>query len=170
MSADASIIIQELSGSLFRLIRGVVRDRELALDITQDVLVKLLRRPVPDDPAQLKSYAMKSAYHAALNSLRDRKRRTRIHERIQEESESRTSVFLADEDSNEAGEIRLQLTEALNQLPAKQREALEFRFYGDMTTNEISAAMNITSGSVKTHIFRALNRLSELLKTSKLEK
>lgn len=170
MNENSSAVIQELSGSLFRLIRGIVRDRELALDLTQDVLVRLLSRRVPSKPEQLRSYAMKSAYNAALNALRNRKRRTRIHGQLQDEAESLTRAYSEFEGNDEAVLTRRRLTDALEQLPLKQREAVEFRFYGDLTTDEISEAMNISSGSVKTHIYRALSRLGELLKTSKLEK
>jgi len=142
----------------------------MALDLTQDVLVRMLSRPVPSDPAQLKSYAMKSAYNAALNAQRDRKRRTRIFEAIQEGAESRSSALPEFDEADESEQTRRLLGDALKQLPAKQREAVEYRFYGDLKTDEIAAAMNVSSGSVKTHLYRALNRLSELLKTTKLEK
>jgi RNA polymerase sigma-70 factor (ECF subfamily) len=142
----------------------------MALDLTQDVLVRMLSRPVPSDPAQLKSYAMKSAYNAALNALRDRKRQARIFGEIQEEAESHSSVLPEFAEVEDAEQTRRHLGVALKKLPAKQREAVEYRFYGDLKTDEIAAAMNVSSGSVKTHLYRALNRLSELMKTTKLEK
>jgi RNA polymerase sigma-70 factor (ECF subfamily) len=163
MNEISSELIHELSAGMFRLIRGMIRDRDEALDLTQDVLVRLLGRPVPTDPALLKGYAMKAAYHAALNASRDRKRRTRIHERLQAEAEMSGRVSADIQDSHGTARITARLRQALEQLPDKQREAIELRFYGCLTIDETSEAMRISSGSVKVHVYRALNRLSRIL-------
>jgi RNA polymerase sigma factor (sigma-70 family) len=163
MSHESLPMIHEVSGSLFRLIRGMVRDRDEALDLTQDVLVRLLRRPLPKDPARLKGYAMRSAYHAALNALRDRKRRVQIHEKLQKEPESLYAGSLDTVPDSETDFQRRLLGEALAQLSSKQREAIELRFYGSLTIDEISTAMNISTGAVKVHLYRALGRLNELM-------
>lgn len=163
-------MIQEVSSSLFRLIRGIVRNREQALDLTQDVLVKLLSRSVPDHPALFKGYAMRAAYHAALNAVRDRRRQVRIHEQLQNEP------VLPGMSSPEQGcpdhdlPLRRRLLQALEDLSPKQREAIGYRFYGGLTLDEISAAMGISDGSVKVHMYRALNRLNEIMRTPKEEK
>lgn len=163
-------MVQDVSDSLFRLIRGIVRDREEALDLTQDVLVKILGRSVPDNPAIFKGYAMRAAYHAALNAVRDRRRQERIHERLQNEpvllGMSSSEQDCPDNDS----QLRHRLLQALEGLSPKQREAIEFRFYGGLTVDEISAAMGISDGSVKVHLYRALNRLNEIMMTPKEEK
>lgn len=161
-------MIQEVSGSLFRLIRGITRDRDEALDLTQDVLVRLMDRSVPDNPARFRGYAMKAAYHAALNAVRDRKRQTRLQEQLQNESAVRGDCS---SERNCPDRITLlQLRQALAELPARQREAIEFRFYGGLSVAEISLSMGISEGSVKVHLFRALNRLNELMGSSKEEK
>lgn len=161
-------MIQEVSGSLFRLIRGITRDHDEARDLTQDVLVRLMVRELPDNPSRFKGYAMKAAYYTALNAVRDRKRQTQLREQLQQET------AVQDDCSSEGNcpdrITLLKLRQALADLPAKQREAIEFRFYGGLTVAETALSMGISEGSVKVHLFRALNRLNELMGSSKEEK
>src|SRR5580698_10454754 len=48
---------------------------------------------------------------------------------------------------------------ALRTLPARQREALVLRFYGDMSEAQIADAMQISKGAVKSHTARAMATL-----------
>lgn len=163
-------MIQDVSSSLFRLIRGIVRDREEALDLTQDVLVKMLDRPVPENPAIFKGYAMRAAYHAALNAVRNRRRQEQIHKRLQNEP-ALLRANSSDQDCRDNDiQLRHRLLQALESLSPKQREAIELRFYGDLAVDEISAAMGVSDGSVKVHLYRGLNRLNEIMTTTKEEK
>jgi RNA polymerase sigma factor (sigma-70 family) len=52
---------------------------------------------------------------------------------------------------------------ALRSLPARQREALVLRYYGDLSEAQIAAAMGISRGAVKSHTARAMAALRTLL-------
>ena len=52
---------------------------------------------------------------------------------------------------------------ALRQLPPRQREALVLRYYGDLSEAEVATAMKVSAGSVKTHTFRGMAALRQLL-------
>src|SRR5262249_41224087 len=52
---------------------------------------------------------------------------------------------------------------ALRTLPARQREALVLRFYGDPSDAQIAAAMGIPKGAVKSHTARAMTALRSVL-------
>ncbi|WP_033529253.1 SigE family RNA polymerase sigma factor [Streptomyces galbus] len=55
------------------------------------------------------------------------------------------------------------LIEALQQLPARQREALVLRHWLGLKESEIAAAMGISCGSVKTHTARGLAALTQAM-------
>ncbi|WP_432138231.1 RNA polymerase sigma factor [Streptomyces sp. bgisy154] len=55
------------------------------------------------------------------------------------------------------------LIDALQQLPARQREALVLRHWLGLKEGEIAAAMGISSGSVKTHTARGIAALSQAM-------
>jgi RNA polymerase sigma-70 factor (sigma-E family) len=52
---------------------------------------------------------------------------------------------------------------ALRELPAKQREAVVLRFYGDLSELEIAAAMGVSQGAVKSHLHRGKAALARSL-------
>jgi DNA-directed RNA polymerase specialized sigma24 family protein len=52
---------------------------------------------------------------------------------------------------------------ALRALPARQREALVLRYYGDLSESEVAAVMGITKGAVRIHTARALSAISAVL-------
>jgi RNA polymerase sigma-70 factor (ECF subfamily) len=56
------------------------------------------------------------------------------------------------------------IDEALQQLPARQREAFLLRYMEEMDVAETAAAMGCSEGSVKTHCSRAVHALAAWLK------
>lgn len=55
------------------------------------------------------------------------------------------------------------LIDALQQLPARQREALVLRHWLGLKESEIAAAMGISRGSVKTHTWRGIAALTQAM-------
>jgi RNA polymerase sigma-70 factor, ECF subfamily len=56
------------------------------------------------------------------------------------------------------------LQAAIHSLPRAQREAIVLHYFGDLTCEETAAAMGTSSGTVKTHLFRARKSLRDALK------
>jgi len=52
---------------------------------------------------------------------------------------------------------------ALRSLPARQREALVLRYYGDLSEAQVASAMGVSTGAVKRHLARATAALREVL-------
>jgi RNA polymerase sigma-70 factor (ECF subfamily) len=63
----------------------------------------------------------------------------------------------------ELEEKRRLVRSALGKLPEKQRSAIILCYYHQMTYAQIAETMGCSLGAVKTHIFRAMKRLSTLL-------
>ena len=77
----------------------------------------------------------------------------------------------ADADSAEAHAVRREdareLVAALGHLSARHREALVLRYWLDLNEAEMSDAMGISRGTVKSHVSRALDALGLLLEGSR---
>ena len=58
---------------------------------------------------------------------------------------------------------RSALISALRTLPARQREVLVLRYYGDLSEAQIASAMGISRGAVKSHAARAMSSLRAVL-------
>jgi RNA polymerase sigma factor (sigma-70 family) len=52
---------------------------------------------------------------------------------------------------------------ALATLPLRQRQCVVLRFYEDLTEVQIAETLGISQGSVKTHLHRAMQALTERL-------
>ena len=61
-------------------------------------------------------------------------------------------------------EARRLLREALPRLPQRQKQALLLKLQNDWKYEEIAREMNISVGSVKAHIFHAIQNLSQLIR------
>jgi RNA polymerase sigma-70 factor (ECF subfamily) len=55
------------------------------------------------------------------------------------------------------------MSDAVNTLPRRQREAFMLRCWEGMSTIETAATMKCSEGSVKTHYSRAMHRLRDAL-------
>ena len=53
-------------------------------------------------------------------------------------------------------EVRMDLAAAVARLPRRQREAVSLRYFADLSEQDVAALMDVSVGSVKTHVHRGL--------------
>lgn len=114
----------------------------------EDVAAEALARTLADwarlEPAPwLDAWLVRVATNLAIDQVRRAARRApRVH--------------LADDGELE---VRLDLASAVAQLPRRQREAVSLRYFGDLSERDVAALMDVSVGSVKTHLHRGLANL-----------
>lgn len=64
-------------------------------------------------------------------------------------------------------ETRAELREALAELPPENRQILELRYFVGLEVNEIAAVVGIPAGTVKSKLFRSLEKLRKNLSEKK---
>src|SRR5580692_8155590 len=134
-----------------------VRDIGTAEEVVQDSFVAMhggwRRRPVSDKAL---SFLRQSVVNRSRSVLR--------HRVVVARNAPKPAP---DMPSAEHGAIALfersAVISALRTLPARQREALVLRFYGDMSEAQIADAMQISRGAVKSHTARAMQALRTVL-------
>lgn len=143
--------------SLVRLAALLLRDMATAEEVVQDSFVAMhdgWRRLRDNDKAL--SYLRQSVVNRARSVLR--------HRVVVDRNAPKPPP---DMPSAEQGAITLlersAVVTALRTLPARQREALVLRFYGDLSEAQIAAAMGISKGAVKSHTARAMTALRSVL-------
>ncbi len=154
---------------VFRFILASLRDQDAAQTLTQDCFLRAHRA--------WNSFRGDSPVHAwlmriAVNLVRDyaRSRRLQFWRRLQTSAVDITEAGGWLSDGQASAESRALLTEqvrgiwnAAGQLPERQRTVFLLRFVEDMELLEIAAATGMKEGTVKTHLFRALNQVREIL-------
>ncbi|HYB44323.1 MAG TPA: sigma-70 family RNA polymerase sigma factor [Candidatus Methylomirabilis sp.] len=149
---------------LRRLCELLLGDREEAKEVVQEVFLKAheasIRLRVPDDWGAWLT-------QVTLNACRDRRRagwwmrfRHRT-DRIDELPMSAPGPSPADSALSE--ETRRRIWLAFRVLPSRQREVFVLRYIEEWSTGEVAAALGLSTGSVKRHLFRAIRRLRSAL-------
>ncbi len=149
-------ILDTYSQTLIRLCYTYVHNICDAEDITQDVLVALLKRGRPfDSPEHEKAWLLRTAMNKSKNHIRSGwiKRTVPLEER----DSSADGAEAAD-----AAE-KNQVMEAVLSLPEKYRTVIHLFYYNGYTINEISAIVGKKPATVGTLLARGRNLLKEMM-------
>jgi len=155
---------------VFLLCRRMLQDVSEADAATQDTFLKAwqaLNRSESkelDDPGK---WLTRIAVNTCLDKLRSRRWQF-WRKRPQPEDESTILQFARStnpsaEDHVFAGEIGQRLEQALVKLSLRQRAAFTLRHYEDRSLAEIAEILKLDIGTVKVHLFRAIEKLREEL-------
>ncbi len=149
-----------------------IRDRDEALDLVQDSMVKLARN-YADKPSDEWTPLF---YRILQNRIRDWQRRQAVRGRVMvwfgrgNEDNDYDPVAAAPDPAGRTPDEQLESQEAmaslelaLGKLPARQREAFMLRTFEGMDVAGTATAMGCSEGSVKTHYSRAVHSLRESL-------
>ncbi len=150
-----------------------VRDRDEALDLVQEAMIKLARnysgRP-GDEWTPL-------FYRILQNGIRDWHRRQMVRNRVMvwfgrssaseddydPVAQAPDPMGRTPDEQIESAEAMQTLEHAVGELPARQREAFMLRTFEGLDVAGTATAMGCSEGSVKTHYSRAVHTLRENL-------
>jgi len=136
--------VEEFSDSVYRFIRGSLKDEDRANDIVQDAYEKLWRHVAEIDYAVSKSWLFSTAYHNMIDILRREKKMTSFE--VVHENE-----LLYESDYSNLNEI---LHEALERLPEQQKSVVLLRDYEGYSYKEIGDITGLSEAQVKINIYR----------------
>ena len=150
---------------VYRIAYGVLRHREEALDIVQEVFIKLFRSIKNfKGESRLSTYLYRMAINTAIDHVR--KVRKPILSSLEGEEgfqpvegpEKRPDrIFLYKE-------LEEKVNEALGKLPADQRTALILREVEGLSYQEIADSMGCSIGTVMSRLHYGRRRMQDLLK------
>ena len=156
-----------------------VRDDHLALDIVQDAMLKLTERYAARPTAELPLLFQR----ILQNTIRDFYRRQKVRaiwttpisslfgsdpdaegdplETLEVRDDSKFSEQPAEQ--LERSQVLALIETALEQLPARQRQAFLLRYWEELDVAAAAKIMGCSEGSVKTHCSRAVHALAATL-------
>ncbi|UQA93426.1 SigE family RNA polymerase sigma factor [Streptomyces halobius] len=146
--------VQERRASLYATAYHLTGDRYEAEDLLQSALFSTYRAwDRISDKAALGGYLRRTMTNLHISAWRRRKLNEYPTEELPETA--------GDVDAMRGTELRAVLWQALARLPENQRTMLVLRYYEGRTDPEIADILNISVGTVKSSIWRALRRLRE---------
>jgi len=165
--ADFDAVARLHRPGIFRFLAASVRDPHVAENMTQECLLRAYRsRDGFRGAASVKTWLMQIAVNVLRNELANA--RLKFWRRTQRSNVdiSTADDWLADRHSSpEAAAVARQrvaaVWEAADRLPERQRTVFLLRFVEDMELLEIAETTGMKEGTVKTHLFRALQTVRQ---------
>jgi len=165
--------LAEVERRALRIAEIGVRDRDDALDLVQDAMIKLVRKYATRPSAEWAPLF----YRILQNGVRDWHRRQAVRNRVMvwfgrgtADSDEFDVVAAAPDPIGRSPDEELQNSEAMDSLEvavhglsARQREAFMLRTFEGLDVAGTAVAMGCSEGSVKTHYSRAIHSLRATL-------
>ncbi|MDX9948511.1 MAG: RNA polymerase sigma factor [Bacteroidales bacterium] len=136
--------VEEFSDSVYRFIRGNLKDEERADDIVQDTWEKLWRNVAEIEYPVVKSWLFTTAYRTMVDIIRKEKRMTSLEDADYHD-------FTSEKQYSDLNEI---LHLALDKLPEHQKSLVLLRDYEGYSYREIGEITGMTEAQVKINIYR----------------
>ncbi|MHB1862828.1 MAG: RNA polymerase sigma factor [Gemmatimonadaceae bacterium] len=166
-------LIRRYERPVFSLVFRMVRDRELAEDLSQDTFIKVLQHIDRYRPEfKFSSWLFKIANNVAIDHLRRRQLDTVSMDgsphAVTSDAVEATSFDVSSRDESaldrmEARELGSAIESAIAQLRPEYRACILLRHVEDKSYEEIAATLDLPLGTVKTYIHRARHELRGLL-------
>ena len=136
----------------YRLAYSYVKNRDTALDVVQESIVRALSRADSlRDPAYVKTWFYRILVNESINHFRRSSRLVPLELVSQEEpGEVRDDA------------ARLDLYDAIERLNTQEQTIIRLRFFHDMKLEEIAQVTGVNLNTVKSRLYKALRKLREL--------
>ena len=173
-AASLETLYDRYSRVVFSLILKMVRNRQVAEELTQEVYLRVWQQAATyrRDKGRFAGWILGIAHNVAIDELRRRK--VRPQQVYDDPDLSRSFLDLPDR-SPHLDEIamngirRRSVVEALASLPKEQREVIEMSYFSGLTQSEIAERKGEPLGTIKTRSRLALQRLRAALAAQGIE-
>ena len=166
-------LVQKHQGRVFAVAGGILRNREDVEDISQQVFVKAyFSLKKFNQRAAFSTWLYKITVNECWDLLRKKKVRPLVYE--SELSEEQATMYQATEQKSRPGpnvaeqlEVRQQLEQWLGCLEERDRTMLTLKEVEGFTVEEIAEIVGINGNTVKVRLFRARQRVAEMIRRRK---
>lgn len=144
-------------GSLFSVISQIIPDKETAGDVLQEVFIAVWKNAEKYDPekGRLFTWLLNIARNTAIN-----KTRSKNYKNALKNEELNNTVYSTEKtNENQVPVNTIGLRKEVGRLKEDLKQVLELSYFHGCTQDEISKALNIPLGTVKTRIRSAIIEL-----------
>lgn len=144
---------------VFAVCLRMLRDRDTALEATQETFITVLRKA---DRFSGRAAFSTWLYRVAINTCYDLARRARRH-RVETIPEGHDPADPTSEDGYMSADLRPELERALAALPAEFRAAVVLADVEGLGLHTVAEALGVPVGTVKSRLFRGRRLLADAL-------
>lgn len=163
-------IVLQTEGSVYNLALSILKKREDAEDVTQEVYLRLWRSAGElEIESSLKVYILRTARNIALDLIRKNSKRNDADTVILS-ADGEFEIEIEDTDASSRPDVaylkRLDaeaVRESINELPPSAREIIILRDVEGLSYTEIAGMLGIAEGTLKSKLFRARERLRRII-------
>jgi RNA polymerase sigma-70 factor (ECF subfamily) len=113
-------------------------------------------------PERFGAWLLRIVTNAAINQLREIKRRGRLAEVV--DCRREIEDVRSSEGTDNIGDLKEAVSRAMVRLSRKEAQAISLFGFEDMSHSEVAEVMGCSVGAVRWHVFRARKKLKVLLK------
>jgi len=161
--AALAVLVEQYSGTLYRVAFSVLRNPSDAEDAVQEAFLRVLRhRHTLGEVRDHRVWLIRIVWNVVL----DRKRRAKTRPETDDVTELARvlpSNGLSAEQIAAAAQHHAQVLACVDKLPAKERQVLLLSAFEELSSVEIAGVLGITESSVRSRLFRARNLMAGML-------
>ena len=167
--AACAELVAEHQRMVYQLAFHLLGDREEALDLSQDVFMRVFRTlPQFRGHSQLRTWIYRIVVNHARNRQRWWRRRHRasqvsLDQHLERHAEPSGNPQVAPDNVLAQKRLASQLRRALDALPFDQRSVVVLREIDGLSYDEIAFSLGVTLGTVKSRLTRARHALRDVL-------
>jgi RNA polymerase sigma-70 factor, ECF subfamily len=159
------ILVERHMKQAYNVAFGFVNDHASAEDVAQEAFVRAFQSlPSFRGESEFSTWLYRIVTNLSLNSVKRRKALTAREVPIPHED-----LLPPGAEDQTQPDVRAHIEKALHELPTLQRAVVILRHVDGLSTKQVSAILQCSEGTVKTHLFRGLRKLREKLKFLKTE-
>ena len=145
---------------VFILCVKMLNDKEVAEEITQDVLIKCIDKITQfKGDAKLKTWVYSIARREVLNYIRINKLQTLEITAVVENQQQSNEL----EEQIDGDDLKLMIDNHFNRLPIDQKELMTLFYLQELSLKEIALATELSESNVRVKLYRARENFRSLL-------
>ena len=163
-SLSFSLLLEKHRGPVIHFLYRMVLNQAIAEELAQEVFLRVYRSRATYEPtAKFTTWLFRIATHLALNSIRDGR-----NEKLQESLDREVADGPVRQVATGVPNVEqlllrqarlLEVRQAIESLPGKQRAAVLMHKYDEMEYSRIAGVLNCSESAVKSLLFRAYEAL-----------
>jgi len=159
-----SLLLEKHRGPVIHFLFRMVQNQAVAEELAQEVFLRVYRSRATYEPtAKFTTWLFRIAMHLALNCIRDG-RNEKLQESLDQDVADGQVRQVATVEPNVEQRLLyqaklLEVRQAIECLPAKQRAAVLMHKYEEMEYSQIAGVLSCSESAVKSLLFRAYEAL-----------